>query len=345
MPESKHYSFSLALCAGLFSLGVQADLAALEESELSDVTGAGSGFGFVLRDISLDSGNKNDSNAGRLTVNLGSNKAGDQNNLLMLSELKWKKAGTNEGFNIGTVDDPLVLGDVEEDSRGDYLVFRIPNSADAIDASYRLSYNAYDGFSDTITTSNINDYRISANAMRLIDSYAELWSVPGKGPAMASTINLVADSLVIDGDADSSSNATSINGVEIKNMKLGEKDQPLYVYTNGFKGDYQLDGNRPGFSQPGADYMGITIELAPLTKEAAQARYAGETSASYSAKIGSITAKSITFGDDPHPSLYTGDVNGVAQYAFTPIDPTENVIEIEGMEIQYMKFTPRDLAR
>ncbi|GFS23221.1 hypothetical protein ElyMa_001634400 [Elysia marginata] len=229
MPESKHYSFSLALCAGLFSLGVQADLAVLEESELSDVTGAGSGFGFVLRDISLDSGNKNDSNAGRLTVNLGSNKAGDQNNLLMLSELKWKKAGTNEGFNIGTVDDPLVLGDVEEDSRGDYLVFRIPNSADAIDASYRLSYNAYDGFSDTITTSNINDYRISANAMRLIDSYAELWSVPGKGPAMASTINLVADSLVIDGDADSSSNATSINGVEIKNMKLGEKDQPLYV--------------------------------------------------------------------------------------------------------------------
>ena len=73
---------------------------------------------------------------------------------------------------------------------------------------------------------------------------------------MASTINLVADSLVIDGDADSSSSATSINGVEIKNMKLGEKDQPLYVYTSGFEGDYQLDGNRPGFNQPGADYMG-----------------------------------------------------------------------------------------
>ena len=98
MPESKHYSFSLALCAGLFSLSVQADLAALEESELSDVTGAGAGFGFVLRDISLDSGSKNDPNAGRVTVNLGSNKAGDQNNLLTLSELKWKKSRYKPGL-------------------------------------------------------------------------------------------------------------------------------------------------------------------------------------------------------------------------------------------------------
>ena len=387
-----------------------ADLRPMDDSQMSDISGAG--VGLVIQDMALES----DANS-RISVDFS-----DYNNLTLSDlDITGKGGGT---FSVGNADDPMQLDVVEEalPANGgqptDIVRLLLPNTADAIDMNAQIDYTFVDGFyEETGSYQSPHPINLAFNGLTFQDSKIELWGTENQGPGMAITIGGDIERVCIqENNAACPQVATdaggkiipvtpgiaAVTGIEIRNLELGNKYQPLMVrtieqantqirvssptlknptkknVTGGNVARSVLDGptleklNNQYYRLGEVQYRdsagapvqttivpSLQFEIAPLTQELATQKYTnpetGEkyTAEEYRATLGSIKIKEIQLSkvnkNTNQVEAVVFSTDGLTNQSRTletggmTYDIGPNVIEIEGIDIQMLRFTSRDL--
>ena len=371
------------LLLSLVALPLKAELLLLDQDELGDI--AGTGVGVVLRDISLNGGEKA-SGSGQIQTRFSDYSS------LNISELNIKKSGTNytQAFNVGSTSDPISI-DVNEVDRitgpRDEMVFSLPNTIDPLDIHLRLDYQAIDGFFELAATPEQFFAELDLKNLKVSDTTASIWGDDEYGLALSFETSLSLETLEISGTADQAANA-SLSGVTIRNLTLGNPYQPLTITTTEeptrqydiAKGveipdstdlrDTLVDKYNSaiesvenqifeiaqvtyipteGALQETAIVPRFEYMIAPLTEETAAAKYAPYENDpdGYRETLTDIEIESISFGNGvtltplPSETVFLTPAQG-PDVSWTY---GENVVEVQGLDIQYMRFTPRDIIQ
>jgi len=334
-------------------------LEAIEDAELSGLTGAG--IGIVMDDVSFFSEMPGRSDPFELRLVLQpddlSTTSVNEEESFVLKELSLHRhdfvpGGTgyeNSGGRIGNLDNPMTTGDLVQVSS-----ILTDGSGDP-QFTYTAMHTEFPGgdlTSETITDEKLNELADKFDLHVQVNSYLpaqrgadlaerfdfdvdlkgfqfygfknDIWAIPQRGVAIASTVGIVADQLSLGGNPDGyAAGQLNLNGINIY-LANGTPDQPMVIGTTEVDGKEQL-----------------VIEILPITKELAAA-YGPNTPKS------NISIKSIDFGDPYDPDLRTalkpgGDPNNKDDYYYAFQPEIGNVLEIKGLEVQHMKITTLDI--
>ncbi|WP_281647696.1 hypothetical protein [Parendozoicomonas sp. Alg238-R29] len=339
----RHNAKYLLIWLSTSSIG-HADLQPFNDEDLSDINGAG--IAIYTENLSLDTRDSNPDNAGEISI------TANEFNDITLKNLKVFKAGTNytQGADVGSTTEPLRLNIVEKDmpdgARRDVAILDIPTNPDALDISYESYFRPILVDAAGIRSATPNEQlfaQIEIEGYQLNKSIVEIWATEEDGLNVASNISADIDSLNIIGDPDNQDAAkTSIKGVKIKNLQNGSEHQPLTMRVIDAPSYYLPVGST---NLQMKMVSTLQLEIAPLTSSIATSLYTNPdtgnpyTAEEYRGTLTDISVKELNFTNQ-HA---TGSVNGQTQLAFIPQNPSENVIEVQGMEIQSMKVTFHDL--
>lgn len=335
-------------------------LESLNESQMSDVTGAG--IGMVFEDFSLFTKLPNHVEQGELTLILDDKFTADtsDDDSFIFSDIRVHRSDfvysetadfSTAGGRFGTEEYPFKLGDLVQvssilessDAGGGpkftYTAMHMefpggsltpadiaadPSLLDTLSDPFDLSLRVDSVIGDRIGDKRRFDFSLAIKGFQLYGFQQDIWSMPYYGLAMSSTIGLVADSLVIGGDPNGVlSGNLSLNGVDIY-LPLGTPDQPLVI------GTAEVDGKEQ-----------IQFEVLPLTAELSDAR-----GSDY--QKGHLFIKSIDFGDPRDEELRTGirpggDPSNPEDYYYAFQPDVGNTIELKGIEIQHLRITTQDI--
>lgn len=300
----------------LLSATAQAEMRPLDDQGLAEVQGAG--YGLALENISVNTADFGQPNAGALIF------ASDAYNLSEIGELRLNKAqsaggGVGVGANIGTRADPLLISDMRTENGQLVLVFKWPNSADKLDVHFRVDSRRERNYSQLVF-----DGAYDAKGVKLTDTELRVWAAAVKGLSMALRSDIVIDQLVVQTvnpqlnptPAQRTAGTLTLTGLTVQNLQLGTDKQPLT--SRAF-----VDGN--GRSQ-------LEVAIAPLT------------STNKVAPKANISVNAISTGT-PIQYDMTGRSSGRFTGNYTALQPIpgRNLINIQGLQIQKLTVTTRDL--
>ena len=334
-------------------------LESLNESQMSDVTGAG--VGVVFEDFSLFTKLPNHQEQGELTLILDDKFTDDKSDddAFIFSDIRVHRSDfvysdtadfSTAGGRFGTEEYPFKIGDlvqvssILDNQAGDAPKFTYtamhmefpggsltpadiaadPSLLDTLSDPFDLSLRIDSVIGSRIGDKRRFDFSLALKGFQLYGFQQDIWSMPYYGLAMSSTIGLVADSLVIGGDPNGVlSGNLSLNGVDIY-LPLGTPDQPLVIGTAEVNGKEQ-----------------VQFEMLPLTKELALKR-----GPDY--QKGHLYIKSVDFGDPRDEELRTalktgGDPSNPEDYYYAFQPEVGNTIELHGIEIQHLRITTQDI--
>ena len=349
-----------ALPLALLSYNLQA-LQALDESQLSSVTGAG--VGVVFDDFSLFTKLPNRTETGELTLVLDDKFTADKSDddSFVFSDIRVHRADFEysdtadfslAGGRFGTEEYPFKMGDlvqvssiIETSEAGktgpkfSYTAMHMefpggsltpediaadPGILDLLSDPFDLSLRVDSVIGERIGDKRRFDFSLAIKGFQLYGFQQDIWSMPYYGLAISASIGLVADSLVIGGDTNGAlSGNLSLNGVDLY-LPLSTPDQPMVIGTAEVNGKEQ-----------------VQFEMLPLTKELSQAR-----GANY--KKGHLRVKSIHFGDPRDEDLRTGirpggDASNPEDYYYAFQPDFGNTLVLEGIEVQHLRITTQDI--
>jgi hypothetical protein len=347
-----------ALPLALLSYNSQA-LQALDESQLSDVTGEG--VGVIFDDFSLFTKVPNSTESAEITLVLDDKFTDDKSDddAFIFSDIRVHRADfdanvddySTAGGRFGTQEYPFKVGDLvqvssilENGTTGDpkftYTAMHMefpggsltpediaanPEILDTLSDPFTLSLQV-----DSVIGSRPEgekrrfDFSLAIEGFQFYGFQQDIWSMPYYGLALAGSVGLVADSLVIGGNPDPAlSGDLALNNVDLY-LPLSTVDQPLVVGTAEVNGKEQ-----------------IQFEMLPLTKELAAAR-----GSDY--RKGHLRIKSVHFGDPRDEALRTGlrpggDPTNPEDYYYAFQPDVGNTIALEGIEIQHLRITTQDI--
>jgi hypothetical protein len=334
-------------------------LESLDESQMSNVTGAGVGVAF--EDFSLFTKLPNHVEQGELTLILDDKFTDDtsDDDGFIFSDIRVHRADfvysesadfSTAGGRFGTEEYPFKIGDlvqvssilengVDGDPKFTYTAMHMefpggsltpadiaadPSLLDTLSDPFDLSMRV-DSFIGTRNGEKRRfDFSLAIEGFQFYGFQQDIWSMPYYGLAVSATVGLVADSIVIGGDPNGVlSGNLSLNGVDLY-LPLSTPDQPLVI------GTAEVDGKEQ-----------IQFEMLPLTAELSSAR--GENY-----QKGHLYIKSIDFGDPRDKELRTairpgGDPNNPEDYYYAFQPDVGNTIELHGIEVQHLRITTQDI--
>lgn len=350
-----------ALPLALLSYNLQA-LQALDESQLSDVTGAG--IGVIFDDFSLFTKLPNQAESGELTLVLDDKFTADKSDddSFVFYDIRAHRAGFEysdtadfslAGGRFGTEEYPFRMGDlVQVDSimesnvpgqtgpKFSYTAMHMefpggsltpadiaadPSILDTLSDPFDFSLRVDSVIgSRPVGEERRFDFSLAVKGFQLYGFQQDVWSMPYYGLAISASIGLVADSLVIGGDTNGAlSGNLALNGVDLY-LPLSTPDQPLVIGTAEVNGKEQ-----------------VQFEMLPLTKDLAAAR-----GPNY--QKGHLRVKSIHFGDPRDEDLRTairpgGNPDNPEDYYYAFQPDFGNTLVLEGIEIQHLRITTQDI--
>ena len=348
----------------IFATSLHAELQPFTDEGLSEVSGAG--VALYTENLSIDTDNADPTKRGEIHVTYS------EFNEVTFKGLKLFKADTNysDGVDLGSPTAPITFNVNEESfpdgQTRDVAILNIPENPEAFDLKFSSYIRPILVDNNGIRSATTQDRfwaQVEAEDFQINASKTELWATAEEGLNLATTVSLDIDSLNITGDLDNPDDSTlALKGVKINNLITGSRYQPLNIRVIDVPSYYLPTDNILRSKLVST----LQLEIAPLTQDLADLLYinprTGETYdwgtvalndqnvlkhtpnevelAEYRGTLGDITVKELRFAN---PSV-TGVVNGQTQYAFVPQNVSDNVIEIQGMDIQSMKVTFHDLA-
>ncbi|CAM3781686.1 hypothetical protein [Parendozoicomonas haliclonae] len=319
-----------------------AELEPFTDDDLSNINGAG--ISFYTDNLSLDTTSDDPDKAGKIVINT------NEFNEITLKNLQINKSGTttkySEGASIGSLENPLTFRIVEkvmpDGQRRDVAILDMPENADALDIRYDSYFRPILVDENGMRSSTPNERlfaQMELEGTHLNGSHIELWATEEEGISLATNLSLEVDSLNISADSDSKA---SIKGLKLTNLRNGSIFQPLHLRIVEEPSYYLPEGTSELQMKMVST---LQLEVAPLTPELATLLYTNpEDDELYSAEeyrttLTDISIQQLNFKNQQ----ITGYLDGIPQYAFIPQNPNENVMDIQGMEIQSMRVTFHDL--
>ena len=332
---------------------------ALDEHQMSDITGEG--VGAVFEDFSLFTKLPNQPEVGELTLVLDDKftDTRDDDDLFVISDIRVHHAdfeyseiadfGT-AGGRIGSVDYPFKSGDlvqvssILDDAEGNPLhtysalrtefpggsltpedIANNPGLLEQISDKFDFSLRVDSVLGDRQEGEKRQfDYSLALKGFQFYGYSQDIWSIPYYGIATASTAGLKADALVIGVDPNGAlSGNISLNNVDLY-LPTGSADQPIVMST------VEVDGREQ-----------LQLEMLPLTPAIALKRGADYPT-------GHLRVKSIHFGDPNDVDLRTalragGNPENAADYHYAFQPDVGNTLEVEGINVQHLRITTQEL--